>query len=638
MSKQELSARLPDGMVFPFWEDETDYKNFLYVDCNNSEASDKNPGTKEKPFKTLNAAAKVAQPGTKVIIRGGEYRETVRPVHSGTSEKAMITYEAAEGEKVVIKASVVVKDFKSSTEWRLTNHRFQEEKPIGVKIWEIDINPEEFKGYNPFCAVNIIHDRHYIKFATTDMTTYLNRRGMVFVDGKPLRQVSLFRYMSKEEGTYWVESNGQKVHFRLLGDDDPKNHLIEITNREQCFAPRIPFISYIHIKGLICAHAANGAPVPQRGSISAYRGHHWIIEGCTIDWANATGIDCGNECWSHEPIDGQILGYNIIRGNSFLNVGVCGIACMTSTSLLIEDNLIKGTGWQRMEYSWEAGGIKVHHALNALFRRNIITGSIGCDSIWMDVANYNCRITGNVLLDAIDSREHIFMEATRDRETMIDNNIIWNVEGRFDPKDLPDEPASAGWYKDQQYDVANGYGIYGEGTDRLRIVNNLIGKCKNSGYFAKIVPFRMMAQRGGTARDCKFFNNIFYDCGEAAIKLPSEHNKAEGNVYAKMPFLGGYLRILYPLPNICLDLKTWQEFYGFDLSGTLNDISIEIDSSKLEMTVELKNELCPVAADEKVKTDYFLNPIEGEKRIPGPIVKLPLGKTVINIDPRKYKT
>lgn len=87
-------------------------------------------------------------------------------------------------------------------------------------------------------------------------------------------------------------------------DADPSDPKIEITCREQCFAPEFPFLSYIKVKGITCAHAATGAPVPQRGALSCYRGHHWIIEDCTIDWSNAVGIDVGNECWHHELIPG----------------------------------------------------------------------------------------------------------------------------------------------------------------------------------------------------------------------------------------------------------------------------------------------------------------------------------------------
>lgn len=137
-----------------------------------------------------------------------------------------------------------------------------------IRIWEYRLNPELFKGYNPFCAVNILHDRLFIEYEKTDMTTYLNRRGMIFCDGKPLQQVALYNQMSKCQGSYWVEANGQTVHFRLPGDADPSDHKIEITCREQCFAPEFPFLSYIKVKGIICAHAATGAPVPQRGALS----------------------------------------------------------------------------------------------------------------------------------------------------------------------------------------------------------------------------------------------------------------------------------------------------------------------------------------------------------------------------------
>jgi hypothetical protein len=40
---------------------------------------------------------------------------------------------------------------------------------------------------------------------------------------------------------------------------------VEISCREQCFSPEQPFCNYIKVKGLTFLHAANGAPVPQRG-------------------------------------------------------------------------------------------------------------------------------------------------------------------------------------------------------------------------------------------------------------------------------------------------------------------------------------------------------------------------------------
>ncbi|MFP4016295.1 MAG: right-handed parallel beta-helix repeat-containing protein [Halanaerobiales bacterium] len=631
-NKKDLTAQLPDGQMFEFWEMEQEYEKEIHVDNQNPEASDSNDGSESRPFITINAAAEVAVPGTRVLIHGGTYRETVRPARGGTGPDRMISYEAFNGEEVIIKASVEVENFEPSVGWRaVRGFKNDNEVPEGIKIWEIKLNPEDFKGYNPFCAVNILHDRLFIEYDKTDMTNYLNRRGMVFVDGKPMKQVPLYYMLGESENTYWVEANGQKVHIRLSDDDHPENHTIELTNREQCFAPELPFLSYIKVKGLTMAHAATGAPVPQRGSLSCYRGHHWIIEDCTIDWANGTGIDCGNECWHHTRIEDQIIGHTIIRRNTIKDVGVCGIAGMFVSNILIEDNLITGTGWQRMELSWEAGGIKFHRSIDSLIRRNVIMENYGCDALWLDVGNENNRITSNLLLDGIDSREHIFIECTRDAENLIDNNIIWNVEGRYDRDAVPDEPGSSGWYKMTESDVRNGYGIYLEGTDRLRIVNNLIGKCEKSGYFAKVVAFRLEFKRGGTSRENKILNNLFYQCGEAAVILPDQNNEVEGNAYVKMP--SGYLRVMYPEPEMCLDLPAWQEFCGFDRNGCTPDIEIEVNSDDLTMEITFKEELPQVKADEKVVTDYSGSALF-TSRPAGPFRGFEDQKVIINIDPR----
>jgi hypothetical protein len=494
-----------------------------------------------------------------------------------------------------------------------------------------------FRGYNPFCAVNILHDRLFIEYDKTDMTPYLNRRGCVFCDGKPLRQAALYQDMAKADGTYWVEHNGQTVHFRLPDDGDPANHRIELTVREQCFAPEEPFLSYIKVKGLICEHAATGAPVPQRGAVSAFQGHHWVIEDCEVNWSNGVGIDVGNECWHHEPIPGQVIGHSVIRRCHIRDAGVCGIAGLFAEEMLIEDNVIEGTGWQKMELSWEAGGIKLHNSVNALIRRNLFKNTLRADHLWLDCHNENNRITGNVFLNGIQQREAIFIECTRDGVNLIDNNIIWNVEGRFDPAKIPVEPGSSGWYKLRETEAVNGYAIYAEGTDRLHIAHNLIGKCRYGGYYAKPVSFRMGGMdRGGTSRKARIFNNIFYDCGEAAICFPTADNEADGNLYVRMR--GGYLRVMYPEPENCLNLPAWREFYGFDKAGQNAWFDIALDEETGALTFSESAEapfglprqlerlrlLCrpgdvsPVAPDPLVASDYEEREHPRGPVLPGP--------------------
>ena len=631
MKQTDSSSILPDGRSYEFWETDPVWEKELFVNGSDPAASDDNDGSESAPFRTISRAAQLATPGTRVRIHAGTYRECVSPAAGGTDPEHMISYEAFGDGKVIISAAEQVTAFRPSEGWMLVRG-WGEAQPESIRVWEYDLDPDVFRGYNPFCAVNILHDRLFIEYDKTDMTTYLNRRGCVFCDGKALKQVPLYNGMAGEEDTYWVEANGMKVHFRLKGDADPKDHLIEVTVREQCFAPEKEFLNYIRVKEIICEKAATGAPVPQRGAISAHRGHHWIIEDCEVNWSNGVAIDVGNECWHHTHTEDEVIGYSVIRGCRIRDAGVCGIAGMFAERLLIEDNVIEGTGWQKMELSWEAGGIKLHNSVNGLIRRNVFRNTFRADHLWLDCGNENNRITGNLFLNGIEQREAIFIECTRDGINLIDNNIIWNVEGRFDPAKVPQEPGSSGWYKLRELDVINGYGIYGEGTDRLHITHNLIGKCRHSGYYMKPVGFRMHGmERGGTSRDAKIINNIFYDCGEAAIVFPTRDNTAEGNLYVRMT--GGYLRVMYPEPEVCLNLPAWQEFCGFDREGQNAWFDIELDETEgtvsfsrsekgpAGLSVQLKrlNLILEPGEVKKVKADEKLPDGDGQNVLPGPM-------------------
>ncbi len=632
----DLSALLPDGRPFAFWEEEPVFDRTLHVDQNAPNASDDNDGSEAAPFKTIGRAAMIAQAGTRVLIHPGVYRECVRPRRGGTDPRHLVSYESCGGE-VILRASEEVHDFFPSTGWRLKGRPGETKDTEGVKVWAHCLDPDMFRGYNPFCAVNILHDRLFIEYGKTDMTPYLNRRGCVFCDGRPLRQTALYSQLAEGEDTYWVEANGQTVHFRLAGDDCPERHRIEITVREQCFAPAEPFLSYIRVKGLILEHAATGAPVPQRGALSCGRGHHWIIENCQVNWTNALAIDVGNECWHREVTEGQTIGHTVVRGCTIRDAGVCGITGLFAERMLIEDNVIEGTGWQRMELSWEAGAVKLHNSIDGLIRRNVFKNTFRADHLWLDCGNENTRITSNLFLNGLEQREAIFIECTKEGVNLIDNNVIWNVEGRFDPAGIPAEPGSSGWYKLRENEAVNGYGIYCEGTDRLIVAHNLIGKCRHSGYYAKPVGFRMGGrQRGGTSRKAQILNNLFYECGEAAIVFPTDDNVSEGNLFVCMQ--GGFLRVMYPEPETCLDLGTWQEFNGFDRTGQTAWFGIAFDGEegklrlferadsptdapgppRIRALARDAGKLCRVLPVPCVPGDHTGKPHSGRQVLPGP--------------------
>ena len=115
---RDLTAILPDGREFEFWEREPVFNRTLHVDGGAPNASDDNDGSAGAPLKTIDRAAQLAEAGTRVLIHAGLYRECVRPVRGGTDPEHIVSYEAFGDGPVVIRASEQVRDFKPSTGWR----------------------------------------------------------------------------------------------------------------------------------------------------------------------------------------------------------------------------------------------------------------------------------------------------------------------------------------------------------------------------------------------------------------------------------------------------------------------------------------------------------------------------------------
>jgi alpha-N-arabinofuranosidase len=76
------------------------------------DGNDDNPGSAERPYLTIQAAADVAQPGDVITVHEGIYRERITPPRGGESDASRITYRAAPGGKVGIKGSEVIRDWK----------------------------------------------------------------------------------------------------------------------------------------------------------------------------------------------------------------------------------------------------------------------------------------------------------------------------------------------------------------------------------------------------------------------------------------------------------------------------------------------------------------------------------------------
>jgi hypothetical protein len=623
------SSTMPDGTQFPTWGKPLHFSKTYFVDGQAKNADDDGPGTKERPFRTIDHAAQVLQPGERVVIAEGVYREAIHPARGGTGPDAMISYEAAPGANVVVKGAAVVTGWEPSEGWRIGP---DPKTNLPIKAWELHFDPKLFpSGYNPFALDNVTDDRYWINYAKDNMWNYFRRRGLVFVDGKPLEPVEspsalagpsprslnffsdvhwapLFQEFSPYAGKFWVESDGLTLHIRLANDDDPSKHVIEITNQESVFSPTKPYQSYIRVKGITFKYAGNSFPNPQRGLVSTNHGNHFIFEDNTFEWANSVGLDIGDIDWAAAPPP-EPVGFDIIRNNVFRYCGIEGLGGTGGPqNVLVEKNLFEWIGWQDAARMSESGGTKMHRTKNILFRNNIVRHIRHGNGIWLDINNVNVRITGNLFADIPgDVNPHAVHIEGSDALNQIDNNIFWHLTGAILIRD----------------------------TNNVIIAYNLFLDCDEVGVDTRSGLGGKPRPIGGHTNDVHnlmVHDNVFWKMGRSAIEFTNARNDADGNVYglsSRQPFL----RVKFPEPPEWHNLESWREEHGWDTKGTMADISADLDPDKLTLTLSVKGDIKPAAPYKGIDSDYFGNAIAGD-RSPGPFTDLTTLTGVRKVDPR----
>ncbi len=582
---------LANGKSFLFWEKKTEYKHTYYVNQNDNNASDENDGSFSNPFKTINKAAQILRAGERVIISSGVYRESVIPKLGGLSANNMISYEAAKGDTVIICGSVILPTslFQKSQGWK-----FGPDENNDVNVWQFNLLPEWFGGYNPFGMLNLPNDIEWLNYKQAKMNAHFQRRGLIFIDNEKALQVSTPAELSKAPNlSFWVEHNGMRIHIKLPTGKTPSDFKIEATNKEQVFAPATYGLGYIHIKGITFLHAGNGFPVPQRGMVSTARGHHWIIEDCTLEWANSVGLDMGNESWS--TVKQPFIANHVVRRNTIRNCGISGLQCYRAKSMLVEDNLFENIGFHDAEHAFESGGIKFHQAENCLIRRNIFSKITHAPGLWLDYkSNKNCRITSNLFSEITTARGGIYIEVSRNN-CLVDHNIFYKMRSQY-------------WLNGEF--GAGGSAFYTDGSDSINFVNNLIIDAENTGYGAYLNAERIVDMRGGITCNHRLERNIFIDCKKYAIEFANVNNYSNNNLFVSPR--AGYIKIGNPAPALLLDIDATRSLYKWDLNSKIVNIDYQFDVTNKTCTLVLKNDI--LVSD---------------------MINLKIGINVLNVDPRK---
>lgn len=605
-----MRYELPDKTYIELWQDTTDYKKIYYVDGSNSNADDNNSGTKESPFKTISAAAKIAKAGEKVIIKGGIYRECVRPEGYGKDADNMLCFEGAEGEEVIITGGEIFEgEWTESFGWKRTDPYVRKEDiDEKVKVYMAKLPRNAFDGVNPFSVVNgPAYPWYGYKspiFWAKENEQYgivVQKTGMIFCNGERIPQVSAYYELYDKECGFYVEGDGLTVHIRLKNDENPNKHILEFTARSQCFCPENPFTGYIHIKNLTFTKAGNAFPPPQSGAVSSNCGHHFIIEGCTVEDANSIGIDIGHQCPAR--FSDSEKGFSQVYNCVIRDCGVCGICgtCGGSSEyhyidqqqegVYVCNNKLYNCAYHNFAQLWENAAIKLHHMKNSVIAGNYINGVPHGMGIWADASNSNILITENAVLHTCNEYGSIMLEATLD-ECHISHNIVIDSKQDYVCKT-----------------ERGGSGIYSHCCDETKNYKNIVLNCQYGGIRMLILsPERESHnKRGGTGFGMEYQHNIISDC-EAAILQTNERGFSDNNIFGSFSGIGA-LRIQEP--PMFLNLEAWRKWMGWDKNGRMADISYSLneDETVLSMEIDKKKVYIDMTKDIVAQTEDALKTV-----------------------------
>ncbi|MNQ05546.1 hypothetical protein D3C85_182840 [compost metagenome] len=386
-----------------------------------------NKGSKEKPFRTISAAAKVAKAGDVITVHAGTYRESIQPEVGGTSDTKRITYQAAKGENVIIKGSEIVKNWTK----------------IGNDTWKAVVPNTMFGSFNPFN--DLIRGDWFIAKERQHHT------GCVYLNGKWLmeaaRKDEVIKAANASDPLWFAEVDVQNttIYAQFIGVD-PNKELIEVNARETVFYPKKPFVNYITVKGFTMCHAAtNWAPptAEQKGLIGTHWSKGWIIENNDISYSKCSGVALGkygdewdNKAESAEGYVGTInralankwnkenIGGHIVRNNTIAyceQTGIVGsMGCAFST---ISGNTIHDIHFKKLFSGYEMAGIKFHGGVDVqIIGNHIYRSDMG---VWLDWMAQGVHVANNLMHDNI--AWDLFLEVNHGPMVVYNNILLSDV-------------------------------------------------------------------------------------------------------------------------------------------------------------------------------------------------------------------
>ncbi|MBQ2991339.1 MAG: right-handed parallel beta-helix repeat-containing protein [Clostridia bacterium] len=406
-------------------------------------------GTRERPFRRISDAARIAIPGDEVVVAPGIYRECVSPANGGTEEKRIV-YRS---EKPL---GAVITGAEEAVNWQ----RRQD------GVWVTRVSNSVFGSFNPY-TTEVFGDWYFAPSVRHAGAVYLGDR--MLYEAQSLEECiagevyppswepeySVYKWFSEQDGD-------ETVIYANFQDKDPNREKVEINVRRRCFFPEETGRGYITLSGFRIEKAATTWAPPaafQDGMVGPHWSKGWIIEDCEISNSKCCGISLGkyydpeNDHYftrKHVKSPTQMerdavcrgqyhgwlkekVGSHIVRRCHIHHCEQTGIVGrMGAVFSLIEHNHIHHINNMQELGGAEISGIKLHAAIDVTIRRNHIHHcTMG---VWCDWEPQGTRISQNLLhhnerpefcqwAEGGMESQDIFIEVGHG-PTLIDNNIM----------------------------------------------------------------------------------------------------------------------------------------------------------------------------------------------------------------------
>jgi len=583
---------------------------------------DTNTGFASEPLKTISAAAELARPGDVITVHQGVYRERINPPRGGASDDKRIVYQAAAGQKVVIKGSEVVKGWKK----------------VRGDTWKVSLPNKFFGDFNPYEDV--------IRGDWFDAKGRVHHTGAVYLNGHWLTEAAKLEEVLQPAGDnpLWfaqVDKDTTTIRAQFKGVD-PNEAGVEINVRQAVFYPERAGINYITVRGFTMMHAATPWAPPtaeQIGLIGTHWSKGWIIDNNDIRYSTCVGVTLGKhgdkfDNTSQNSAEGYVktieralkngwskdnIGHHIVSNNRIAHCEQAGIVgSMGAVFSRIIGNDIHDIHMRRLFTGAEMGGIKIHAAIDMVISGNHVyrTGR----GIWLDWMADGARVTGNLLHDN-DGSQDLFFEVNHG-PFLVDNNIC--LSRFFAKSDIH------WWARYSVLDVSQG-GAYAHNL----FVNGLLfhNELRRDTPFMKAHSTTVAGMRSTPGGDDRFYSNILINRGFVDYDKTGLPLWMSGNVYLGKAKPSKFEKPALSRPDFDSGIKLVEKPDGWYLDITV-DKAWGRDQNRRLVTTDLLGKtkvsaqpyVQPDGSPLRVDTDYFGRKRNAANPYPGPF-ELPKGGT-----------